>query len=294
MTVEECKNWGTNYAFKEGYTDDICYEVSESGAVTPKYNSTYCACQETSPSDLLGVDSSLIYLVTSSVDPNSTLFKNEVTEKCGTIERVKYANAGCGRYYYYCLGENEGYKYTSAMCEEQTPSESAIKWTGVGLSKNYTNSYTGSVTLYQSCDCPSISEGYITDCQKYYDRIDRSDVYCTESATSKRVNCGKQTNGTSKVELLKLDENSLCIFNNGEAKYQRCKCKELGDKSIYPACFTMYVGDPSGGDDDAACYENGKRMITFNGGGAQGDKTCKCPTATNKSQLANCSGKSPP
>ena len=78
--------------------------------------------------------------MTSSVDPNSTLFKNEVTEKCGTIERVKYANAGCGRYYYYCLGENEGYKYTSAMCEEQTPSESAIKWTGVGLSKNYTNS----------------------------------------------------------------------------------------------------------------------------------------------------------
>ena len=289
MTVEECKNWGTNYAFKEGYTDDICYEVSESGAVTPKYNSTYCACQETSPSDLLGVDSRLIYLVTSSVDPNSTLFKNEVTEKCGTIERVKYANAGCGRYYYYCLGENEGYKYTSSMCEEQTPSGSAIKWTGVGLSKNYTNSYTGSVTLYQSCGCPSSSE-YLTSCSQYLDSA-QSDIYCTRAENNNKLGCKINVD----VELVKLDENTLCIDADGQRKYQRCRCLRLEeDSSFYPSCLTLYNGDPSTGEDDYVCYENGVRKITYNGGGAQGDKTCVCPKATTLNELTNCAGKSPP
>ena len=192
------------------------------------------------------------------------------------------------------IGENEGYKYTASMCEEQTPSGSAINWEGVGLSKSYTNSYTGSVTLYQSCDCPSSSE-YLTSCSQYLDSA-QSDIYCTRAENNNKLGC-KIHDKTKNVdvELVKLDENTLCIDADGQRKYQRCRCLRLEeDSSFYPSCLTLYNGDPSTGEDDYVCYENGVRKITYNGGDASNDKTCNCQTVSNKSGLTNCEGKSPP
>ena len=51
--------------------------------------------------------------------------------------------------------------------------------------------------------------------------------------------------------------------------------------SVYTGCMTKFQGDPSKAADDAACWEYGRRVITYNGGGAQNDCSCVYPYKTS-------------
>lgn len=259
------------------FTDksDICIEVTSGGTVT-KYNTEYCECV---PSDMTD------YTWVSSVnDPMSDKFKLEVQQTCNDYQNVEYTLDGCGKLYYRCLKEDW---HTNESCTALTAKEqpsSVIKWVGTGTSERLKNSYGNFVTLYSDCGCPSSAN--LTDCDKYKETT-HSELFCTDSPWH-----GSTYNGQNKKEscfvpsdaglqaIVKPDENTLCLESDGTKKYQRCKCKEIYDASVSPGCMTKFQGDPSKAADDAACWENGVRKVTYNGGNALKDCSCMYPNQT--------------
>lgn len=214
----------------------------------------------------------------------SDKFKLEVQQTCNDYQNVEYTLDGCGKLYYRCLKEDW---HTNESCAALTAKEqpnSVIKWVGTGTSERLKNSYGNFVTLYSDCGCPSSAN--LTDCDKYKETT-HSELFCTDSPWH-----GSTYNGQNKKEscfvpsdaglqaIVKPDENTLCLESDGTKKYQRCKCKEIYDASVSPGCMTKFQGDPSKASDDAACWENGVRKVTYNGGNALKDCSCMYPNQT--------------
>ncbi len=290
ITQSECQAKANQYDWTttEDQMTDYCLEVSNSGTITKKYNESYCGCVPNKTQDEYEDDG---YWLSSVNDPTAssatrTIFEQEVKAKCNDERNFEYVKDGCGKVWAKCLKKDW---YTNESCATRSTKEapdSVVKWVGTGSSESLKNTFGTYVTLYESCGCPSSNT--VVDCDKYSVVTQDTNLFCTNSpwygsyynGKNKKEGCAVQSDKGTQL-IVKLDENTMCITPDGEKKYQRCKCKEIYDMSVYPGCMTKFQGDPSKAADDAACWEYGRRVITYNGGGAQNDCSCVYPYKTS-------------
>lgn len=141
---------------------------------------------------------------------------------------------------------------------------------------------TKKLTYYTECDCDTRenwNKNWLTSCDKYSGTSDPN-LYCTSSNSSYKQSCFLLTS----AGLVKLDEKQSCKSSDGTVKYKACRCRTLGDSdqrdvtqtengtkkgclTVAKACKgkTSCTVDPSRGNDDGHCFQNGKYVVSLNG-----------------------------
>lgn len=183
----------------------------------------------------------------------------------------------------------------SASCEQygrDNGNDGALNWQLIPSSRTTGNqkefgSTTKTLTYYTDCNCDtaenwSNSDKWRENCDKYSGPYYDPNLYCLHASDGKtRKSCFINTS----AGLVKLNEETSCRAKDHVMKYKSCRCRRLFDDDMkdvsYPkdgqtyGCLTVAkscIGksvctvDPSRGADDQHCIENGKYVVSLNGG----------------------------
>ncbi len=147
-------------------------------------------------------------------------------------------------------------------------------------------STTKKLTYYTDCNCDtaenwSNSDIWRENCERYATPDYDPNLYCTHTNGVNKESCFNH----ASAGLVKLDEKKSCKGKDGVMKSQSCRCRRVDDIDrqdvTYPkdgetyGCLTVATAcvnksscnkDPSSARDDQHCFENGKYIVSLNGG----------------------------
>ncbi len=201
---------------------EVCVDVSASGVVTTKYLEGTCQCVPVSPGDDYTAanlqDTNAINRDGATIAANKLSASNQAALKQIFLQYCKHQNNGlvksdgCGNLYYKCLIDPDTYMYTKENCEKpktlQGQPETKSGW-------------NGSVTMYNTCDCPSDWYSQETCNARAATVGNKCQISGEKNKSGSYVVCANIYNGSQQA--LKLYGES-CVKNDGTVVQQYCEC----------------------------------------------------------------------